>query len=100
MKKKTANKYDYITVMAERCGNKQKDNEVETMICPIEYVRKCGKKDGTKVLEKREKKQREVIGGDSGTGLLLNGSGQGASDGCLGLYSKTTFTSACGGEAL
>lgn len=44
--------------MAERCGNKQKDNEVETMICPIEYVRKCGKKDGTKVLEKREKKQR------------------------------------------
>lgn len=53
-----------------------------------------------KSAREKGKKQREVIGGDSGTGPLLNGSGQGASDGCLGLYSKTAFTSACGGGAL
>lgn len=58
------------------------------------------KEGWNKSAREKGKKAERVIGGDSGTGLLLNGSGQGASDGCLGLYSKTTFTSACGGGAL
>lgn len=73
--------------MAERCGNKQKDNEVETMICPIEYVRKCGKKDGTKVLEKREKKAER---GDRRR-LRYWSFAQWLGSGCVGRLSGSVF---------
>lgn len=42
--------------MAERCGNKQKDNEVETMICPIEYVEKMWREGWGKVQASKKKK--------------------------------------------
>ncbi len=56
-----------------------------------------GMRQGARAKEKTSGKVKEGV---SGTGLLLDGSGQCESDGCLGLRWETIFTSSSGGGGL